>query len=355
MGHYASECRLPKKNSEEARLAQEEDDQEEDQVLLMVTSKADEAKDECWYLDTECSNHMTGKRDWFVQFDDQAKRKVKFADDSYITAEGVGKILIQKKNGDPAFISNVLYVPKMQNNLLSLGQLMEKGYTMKMEDKCMKVYDNKGSLLMKAPVSRNRTFKVPIQMCAHTCLEAVCDDDNWRWHHRYGHLNFKSLEMMSNKKMVTGLPKIHLPSKLCSDCLESKQTRNSFVSFIPTKTVKSLEVVYSDVCGPFEVASAGGNKYFILFIDDFTRRTWIYLLSQKSEASTTFTQVKAQAEKQSGESLKVLRIDGGGEYVSREMEELCKKEGIIHEITPPYTPQHNGVSERRNRTILNME
>ena len=90
------------------------------------------------------------------------------------------------------------------------------------------------------------------------------------------------------------------------------------------------------------------------FIDEFTRKMWIYFIKQKSEVFNIFKKFKLLSEKQSDEVIKVLRTDGGGEYNSHEFQVFCDEEGIIHEVTSPYTPQHNGVAERRNRTILNM-
>ena len=118
--------------------------------------------------------------------------------------------------------------------------------------------------------------------------------------------------------------------------------------------MKLLEAVYTDVCGPFEIESLGGNRYFVTFIDDYSRKLWIYLLKRKSEVFDVFKNFKVLAERQSDEKLKLLRSDGGGEYTSNEFHEFCQTTGIIHEVVAPYTPQHNGTAERVNRTLLNM-
>lgn len=156
------------------------------------------------------------------------------------------------------------------------------------------------------------------------------------------------------RNMVEGLPKINVPDKVCERCIISKQPRNSFKSHLPMRAAGLLGVVHSDVCGPFEVPSIGGNKYFVSFVDEFSRMMWLYLIKTKGEVFEVFQKFKVMAEKQSGMSLKILRTDGGGEYTSNEFESFCVKHGIQHEITAPYTPQHNGLAERRNRTILNM-
>jgi transposase InsO family protein len=115
-----------------------------------------------------------------------------------------------------------------------------------------------------------------------------------------------------------------------------------------------LNIVHSDICGPFDVLSTGGNKYFMTFVDEYSRMIWLYHIKTKSDAFEVFKKFKTLVEKQSDKSLKVLRTDGGGEYTSTEFENYCKEQGIIHEVTAPYTPQHNGLAERRNRSILDM-
>lgn len=96
------------------------------------------------------------------------------------------------------------------------------------------------------------------------------------------------------------------------------------------------------------------KKYFIIFIDDYTRKTWIYFLQKKSKALRVFKSFKVHVENESGRTIKTLRTDYRGEYCSAKLIKFCNNHGIRKELTTPYTPQQNGVSERKNRTILNM-
>ena len=102
------------------------------------------------------------------------------------------------------------------------------------------------------------------------------------------------------------------------------------------------------------IESLGGSHYFLLFVDDFSRMNWVYFLKKKSEAFEHFKKFKALVEKQSGCQIKTLRTDRGGEFVSEEFNHFCEENGIHRELTAPYTPQQNGVAERRNRTIVEM-
>ena len=101
---------------------------------------------------------------------------------------------------------------------------------------------------------------------------------------------------------------------------------------------KILELVHSDVFGPVLVPSPGKSMYYVSFIDDFSRNTWIYFLRKKSEVFDRFKEFKALVENQTENKIKVLRTDNGGEFCKKEFEEFCNKCGIARQKTTPYTP-----------------
>lgn len=112
--------------------------------------------------------------------------------------------------------------------------------------------------------------------------------------------------------------------------------------------------MHSDICGPIKPLSNGVKQYLITFIDDFSRKTWVYFLQEKSKAFSTCKKFKARVENESEKAVKTLRTDHSGEYCSNEFAVFCEEHGIRRELIAAYTPQQNGVSERKNRTILNM-
>ncbi|CAJ2677087.1 unnamed protein product [Trifolium pratense] len=353
-GHFADECRFREESSDaEAKMARNDDD-DEGSVMLLVTTKDESDLQEKWYLDTGCTTHMTGRKDWFTSLKATQNHNVKFADNSSLAVQAIGDVTIKRKDGKCSVISGVLYIPGMKCNLLSIGQLLEKDYRIIMENRLLKVYNTKGNLMLKTEMSKNRTFKIGLNVLNHKCLMTASSREEWRWHYRMGHLNFKDLSLLQKSKMVTGLPSLQVPEEICEECVQSKQHRGSFSKHAASKTNSVLEVVYSDVCGPMQVNSIGGNMYFVSFIDDFSRKLWTYLISKKSDVFEIFKKFKATVERQSGKRLKTLRTDGGGEYVSHEFAKFCDNEGIVHDIVPPYTPQQNGTAERKNRTIMDM-
>ena len=102
------------------------------------------------------------------------------------------------------------------------------------------------------------------------------------------------------------------------------------------------------------VSSLGGNRYYISFIDDYSRKVWVYCLKDKSEAFEKFKDYKVKVENFTRLKIKTLRNDRGGEYLSNEFKKFCRNNGIRHELTARHTPQQNGVCERQNRTIMKM-
>ncbi|GJU47575.1 retrovirus-related pol polyprotein from transposon TNT 1-94 [Tanacetum coccineum] len=146
------------------------------------------------------------------------------------------------------------------------------------------------------------------------------------WHGRLRHVNFNSMRRLIK---FNSIPNFHIDSKnKCETCVEAKLTRSSFKS-VKWKT-EPFDMIHTDICDLKSLPTKGGNKYFITFIDDCTKYCYVYLLKSKDEA-----------------------IDRGGEYVSP-FAELCVKHGIRHEFTAPYSPQQNGIAERKNRTLKEM-
>ncbi|GKE15398.1 retrotransposon protein, putative, ty1-copia subclass [Tanacetum coccineum] len=130
-------------------------------------------------------------------------------------------------------------------------------------------------------------------------------------------------------------------------------TRKSFPRH-PERVTGLLGIIHTDVCGPFRYVSRQGASYFITFTDVYSRYVYVYLLKHKREVFETFKVFKNEVENQLRKTIKALRSDRGGEYISQEFKDYLKACIIVQQHTPPYTPQHNGMSERRYRTLLDM-
>ncbi|KAL0554273.1 hypothetical protein IC582_008190 [Cucumis melo] len=242
----------------------------------------------------------------------------------------------------------------MKNNILSLGQLLEKGYNILMKDYSLLIKDNHDKIIAKVQMTKNIMFLLNIPTDVAQCLKSCLKDPNWIWHLRFRHLNFHGLRLLARKNMVKGLPYIKHPDQLCEGCLHGKQSRKSFPQESSSRARRPLELVHTDLCGPIKPSSFGKNNYFLFFIDDFSQKTWVYFVKEKSEVFGMFKRFKALVEKESGYYIKALRSDMGGEFTKNEFKTFCAENGIRRPMTVPFTPQQNGVVERKNRTILNM-
>ncbi|MDM1070863.1 DDE-type integrase/transposase/recombinase, partial [Myroides sp. 1372] len=139
--------------------------------------------------------------------------------------------------------------------------------------------------------------------------------------------------------------------KVCEACQLGKQTKHAF-SHDKHVSTRPLDLIHSDVWGPAKTTTILGWRFYVTFIDDHTRKVWVYFMKEKSEVFTHFQNFRMLAEKQTGLQVKCLRSDGGGEYTSYEFKEYCRDHVIKRQYTTPHTPQQNGVAERMNRTLV---
>jgi len=176
------------------------------------------------------------------------------------------------------------------------------------------------------------------------------------WHKRVGHVNVQRLKLMEKQNLVGGLPKFGIEEvmlKVCEACHLVKQIRHPFPVQTTHVSSKPLEMIHSDVWTT-KTKSIGGCKYYVSFIDDRTRKLWVYFTEHKGEVFQHFLNFKSMVEKEKGVSIKCLRSDGGGEYFSNEFSEYLKEHGIQRKYSCSYSPQQNGVAERKNMHIAEI-
>jgi transposase InsO family protein len=179
------------------------------------------------------------------------------------------------------------------------------------------------------------------------------------WHKRLGHISRERLEKLVKDEILSNLDFTDLG--VCVDCIKGKQTKHTKKG--ATRSTKLLEIIHTDICGSFDTPSFGKEKYFITFIDDFSRYGYIYLLHEKSQAVNVFEVYITEVERQLERKVKIIRSDRGGEYYGKYCEsgqcpgpfaKLLEKHDICAQYTMPGTPQQNGVVERRNRILIDM-
>ena len=338
-GHYKNQCRSARKNQEAKDEANVASTSGGDDALICSL----ESKEESWVLDSGASFHATSQKEFFKNYVPGNLGKVYLGNDQ--SCEIVGKGAVQVKlNGSVWELKNVRHIPDLTKNLISVSQLASEGYTTVFHGDHWKI--SKGAMIIARGKKSGTLYKTA--GACHLITVAANENPNL-WHQRLGHMSEKGMKIMHSNGKLPGLQSVEID--MCEDCILGKQKRVSFQTSGRTPKKERLELVHSDVWGPTTVPSISGKQYFVTFIDDHSRKVWVYFLKYKSEVFEAFKIWKAMVENETGLKIKKLRTDNGGEYEDTRFKKFCYEHGIRMERTVPGTPQHNGVAERMNRTL----
>ncbi|GLJ40699.1 hypothetical protein SUGI_0840630 [Cryptomeria japonica] len=283
-----------------------------------LTAKVEDKNE--WVIDSGCSHHMTGDKVKFMSLQEYNGGQVRFGDDKACLIKGRGVISLDGKyNAD-----NVYYVEGLKNNLLSVVQLVGKGFQLQFKDRKCKIINKTGLEIVTGIQTRGNIFH--LNTGNKTCLISHIDE-SWLWNKRLCHVNFDCIVKMSSTKAVRDIPNIMKAHNLvCKKCQLGKQVRTSFKS-IHDKSNDVLDLIHTDLCGPARTRSFQGDRYFMLIIDDYSRMMWVTFLEEKSEAFEKFKIFREKVETETRLKIKCLRSDHGGEFTSHEFNNYCEKNG----------------------------
>lgn len=367
-GHYKNECPNFRKDNGETRsdrrprnfahVANADDngeaelylaDAREDSGNLLSVRVDISSKD--WLIDSGCTFHMCPNKDWFETLTPFSGGTVLMGNNAACKVAGVGTIKIKMFDGIVRTLGNVRYIPDLKKNLISLGTLDSSGCTTSVREGIMKIC--KGSMIIMKGQRMGNLYKLIGTTveggAAISTLEDPKNDDTDLWHMRLGHLSEGGMRELHKRGLLHGVKTCKL--EFCKYCLYGKQRRVSFKTGVHTSK-SILDYVHSDVWGPIKDVSMGGAQYFVSFIDDYSRKVWVYFMKHKLEVFDIFRQWKARVENQTEKKLKYFRSDNGKEFKNNKFLEFCKDEGIIRHFSVKRTPEQNGVAERMNRTLL---
>lgn len=313
-----------------------------------------------WIVDSGATCHMCNDRELFAELRDlERPLEVTLGDGHELEATGSGTVEMEMKlptgRTKRCKLRDVLYVPKLSYNLLSVSKATDAGKTVKFSEAGCQIVDVKQELVAVA-TKEGSLYCLDCRMNPQQANAAEVRSEETRedvWHRRYGHLGVRNLQKLAKGKLVDGFD--YDASKeinFCEACAEGKHHRCQFPTSGGRRSEELLGLVHSDVCGKMSAQSLGGAEYFLTFIDDKTRYMWVYVLRRKNQVFEQFLEWKALVKKSTGRKLKVLCTDNGGEYTSTEFERYLRSEGVRHELAVPKTPEQNGVAERMNRTVV---
>lgn len=302
-----------------------------------------------WLLDSGASRHCTFDKSVLSNFKSFNQTKEIFSFSGHIVrVEGSGDAIIPLPNGRTLHLHNVWFTPEANENIISVFWLAQVGHKIIFFSDYAQVFDKQMNKMFTIKAT-HQTYELN-QDNAHervSSVRSISDSSNNKamlWHIRLGHLNLKQLRPILDRL------KVKCPNELnCITCLKGKITAKPFAQSRPRAT-RPLEIIHSDVCGPFQKQS-DRKRYFITFIDDFTRMVFVYGLKEKGQAFDAFTSFKSLVENQTDQKIKQLWTDNGREYENTNFKNICEKFGIVHHKTVPHTPELNGVAERMNRTL----
>ncbi|HEV7735828.1 MAG TPA: DDE-type integrase/transposase/recombinase [Chlamydiales bacterium] len=308
-------------------------------------------------LDSAATSHCSPIKTDFIKYELIDPKPVKGVNSACIMAIGKGTIKIQLGKGRKLKLINALHVPDTTLRLISIGKICDDGYRATFSKTRCQIYRSDGKVIAdgtrKAKGLYTLTGSIVSMPGERACLARAIPNLK-TWHLRLGHVNYDAIKMMAEKEMAKGMAiDLSFRPPECKYCNLGKQTKNAMPKKRGgVKASKPLEIVHSDITGPEDVSSAGGAKYILNFVDDFTSMTWIYLIKTKDQAPDKFKDRRAIVESESEHRVKTLRTDNGGEYTSTLFEKYLRETGTRHQLTAPYSSFENGKSERQHRTIM---
>ncbi|GJT69218.1 retrovirus-related pol polyprotein from transposon TNT 1-94 [Tanacetum coccineum] len=209
-------------------------------------------------------------------------------------------------------------------------------------------------LVIIAPRERDVYVLDMTSSAQESCFFAKASENlNWLWHKRLAHLNFKTINKLAKQNLVIGLPSlVYSKDKPCSSCEKGKHHRASFKTKQTSSIKKCLHLLHMDLFGPVTPRSINHEKYTLVIVDEYSRYTWVYFLKKKSQAPETIMSFIKRVENQNDIKVKQLRTDNGTEFKNSTLVNFCDEKGISQNFSSPYTPEQNGVAERKNRTLI---
>jgi transposase InsO family protein len=187
-----------------------------------------------------------------------------------------------------------------------------------------------------------------------TCLIAKTKM-GWLWHRRLAHVGMKNIHKLLKGEHILGLTNVHFEKdRICSACQAGKQVGVRHPQKNIMTTDRPLELLHMDLFGLIAYISIGRSKYCLVIVDNYSCFTWVFFLQEKSQTQETLKRFLRRAQNEFGLRIKKIRSDNGTEFKNSQIEGFLAEEGIKHEFSSPYTPQQNGVVERKHRTLLDM-
>ena len=305
-----------------------------------------------WCIDSGATCHVCNSEAMFTSLNLGVQDVITVANGEKLKAVGKGNVdLVIKTNSGALFnatIYDVLYVPEAKGCLLSVQRLIERDYQV--------IFKGDIAILVKG---RRRYAIGKLVQGLYILNEYKQEKINYvkkdkfcihQWHRKLAHRNLEDVKRMLAADKLE-IMECNCKND-CESCIKGKMVRESFPKKSLNPAKKKLDVIVTDVCGPMQTNSIGGNRYFVTFIDEYSRYSHVFLIREKSEVADILIQFIEMIKTKFGARPKVIRSDRGGEYMNAKVQKYLETQGIKVQYTVAYSPQQNGIAERKNRTLM---
>lgn len=310
-----------------------------------------------WLLDSGCTDHIINSDKYFENFETLTTPvKVKVGDGRILEASKVGSIKTNFQvygKLSEVTITKVFYVKEMKANLLSYSKITDN-HSIVSRGRLSKIYNYKGQVLAIA-IKQDRLYVLKSYM-SNNLIQAnlTTFTVKEKLHRTLGHVNFNNLKTMCKEELLEGIPKeIEEEYMKCAICIENKMHNLPFKNN-RRKAEGILEIVHTDLNGPHRTPGNQGEKYFLSFIDDYSKLAKVYCIQSKDQVYGCLVQYVNECQNLTGKMIKELICDNGKEYINSRTFQFAREKGIIIKPCPAYVHQLNGTAERFNRTIMDM-
>ncbi|RDY02675.1 hypothetical protein CR513_13840, partial [Mucuna pruriens] len=276
----------------------------DDLVILRDFESVNFVSDErMWIIDSGAILHVTSRKEFFTSYTASDFGVLKMGIDGVTKVIGVGDVCLQTNTGMQLWPRGVKHALDVRLNLIFVRMLDDGNYDNHFGHGKWKL--TKGNLVVARGEKNSKLYWTKALVAKDSVN--VMDMEASLWHRRLSHISEKGLNCLAKKDMFTGLKNAELEK--CSHCMASKQARVSFKKYPPSRKSELLESMHYDVCDPLKVKSFSGALYLVTFIDDYSRKLWVYVLKTKDQVLEKFKQFQTLVERQSSKKVKCIRSD----------------------------------------------
>ncbi|KAG6500760.1 hypothetical protein ZIOFF_040613 [Zingiber officinale] len=328
LGHIKRNCRVKLKSGNYADVAEKREEQKEkdwSHCFLADSIIEDSQWVPCLMAEGSLNEKNSTNKEWIVDF-------------------GCGHHI----TGDESILSRI------QKNFFSVANTVDAGNFVLFGPRDVKFLRNVKEIKADVVHTGTRVKDLFVLSTSNSYIEKMrSNDTSFLWHARLGHINMTKMRAIIQKKLVEGLPdSMKIDNEgVCEGCQFGKSHRLPFENST-SRCTTPLEQIHSDLMGPTKTTSYSEGNYMLLFVDDYSRFTWVYFVKHKSETFSIFLDFKKIVEGELGRKIKTLRTDNGGKFCSNEFLSFCRDNGIKRELSCLDTPQQNGVAERKIRHLV---